>query len=100
MVRRLVFLLTLYLTLDVADPMMPGALVLSVEDSVELRLAQRLSVDDVAATRAGTTEDRESVGTLPASRTPSAVRATRPRRRHASRPRLPIADPAPGPEED
>jgi hypothetical protein len=40
----LIVALTLYLALDVANPLMPGALTFGVEDSVEVRQAERLRV--------------------------------------------------------
>jgi hypothetical protein len=100
MARPLIFLLALYLALDVANPMMPGALMLSVEDSVEVRIAHRLSVDDVAEACAGITACLEPVRTFPAVRTRVVVRAVSSSRTHAPRLRLPVSAPAPSPEED
>jgi hypothetical protein len=37
---RLALLVVVYLSLDVANPMMPGALVFGLEDSVEVRAAR------------------------------------------------------------
>ncbi len=100
MVRRLIFLFALYLTLDVANPMLPGALVVSAEDSIEVRMAPRLSVDDEAAVLAGTTECVKQGSTLPVVRTTVALPAVRPCRTHGPRRRVPVSTPAPSPEED
>ena len=100
MLRGLIFVLALYFTLDVANPMMPGALVLSAEDSIEMRTAQRLSPDDVAAARADTTKSLRPGTTLPAVRTTVVVRAARPFQTHAPRHRVPLSAPAASPEED
>jgi hypothetical protein len=100
MARRLIYLLAVYLTLDVANPMMPGALVLSVADSVEVRMAPRLSVEDVAGAQAGTLECREPVSTLLAVSAPVVVRAVHhPSRTHAPRLHLSASTPAPPFEE-
>lgn len=45
---RLTLLVALYVTLDVANPMMPGALVFGIEESVEVRQADRSRVHDEA----------------------------------------------------
>jgi hypothetical protein len=100
MVGWLVFLPALYLTLDVANPMMPGALVLGADDSVEVRLAQRLSVADIALARAVITECRKPVGTLAAVPLPVTVPAVPRCRADAPRRHLPVASPAPSSEED
>ena len=44
---RLALIVALYLALDVANPLMPGALGLGVQNSVDSRQADRLRVDDV-----------------------------------------------------
>jgi hypothetical protein len=49
--RWLVLLVTVYLSLDVANPLMPGALTFGVEDSVELRQAERFRARDHVALR-------------------------------------------------
>jgi len=100
MARRLIFFLALYLTLDVANPMMPGALVLSVEDSVEVRMAQRLSGDDIAAVRAGATDCLERVSTPVLVRAPVVVRSAPRPATQTPRSHLPAWAPAPSPEED
>jgi hypothetical protein len=57
--------------------MMPGALVLSVEESVEARLAPRVCIDDdVAAARAGAA-DSQTPAIIAVLRTNATVRATR-----------------------
>lgn len=45
---RFTLLLAVYVSLDVANPMMPGALNFITEDSVEARQAARLRAGDVA----------------------------------------------------
>lgn len=46
----LVLLVAVYLSLDVANPLMPGALTLGADESVEVRQAERLRVRDQIAT--------------------------------------------------
>lgn len=43
---RLTFLVALYIALDVANPMMPGALAFQADDSVEVRLARVARADE------------------------------------------------------
>lgn len=45
----LVLVVAVYVSLDVANPMMPGALTFGVEDSVEVRQADRFRGHDDAA---------------------------------------------------
>ena len=100
MVRRLRFLVAFYLLLDVGNPMMPGALVLNADESVEACAALRLPVDDVAATcAAASSRCRETVGESPIPMTP-ALRAVRPLRLYAPRRRLRRRIASPCPEED
>lgn len=42
----LVLLITVYVTLDVANPLMPGALTFGIEESVEVRTAERFRGHD------------------------------------------------------
>jgi hypothetical protein len=49
MLSRLRFLVALYILLDVATPMLPGALVFSAEDSVETHQAPRFRAHDDAS---------------------------------------------------
>lgn len=100
MLRHLIFVLALYLTLDVANPMMPGALVVSAEDSIEVRMAQRLSPEDLAAALANTTRSVEPRTAVPVVRPTVVVSATFPCRTHALRYRLPVSAPAPSAEDD
>lgn len=46
----LVLLVAVYLSLDVANPLMPGALTFGADESVEVRQAERLRVRDQIAT--------------------------------------------------
>jgi hypothetical protein len=56
---RLALLVSLYVAVDVANPMMPGALVFAVDDSVDARQWSRVRIHDetpavaVAPARAG-----------------------------------------------
>ena len=96
---RLTFLVAFYLALDLANPMMPGALVFSAEDSVEAHSARRRVVEVVTPASAPVFERRKPnphrlVAFLPAVstwRTP-AIRA--------ARPRLPSDDPSASTEDD
>lgn len=45
---RLTLLVALYVTLDVANPLMPGALVFAIQESVEMRQADRCPGHDKA----------------------------------------------------
>lgn len=99
MLRRLIFLLALYVTLDVANPAMPGALSFSVDDSVEARVAHRLWVEDVAAVCTDVPEPLEVVCEVPVL-TSLVVGAIRPRRARAPHRRLPEPSSTPSPEED
>jgi hypothetical protein len=45
----LVLIVAVYVSLDVANPLMPGALTFGVEDSVEVRQAERFRGPDDAA---------------------------------------------------
>ena len=51
---RLALLVAAYLSLDVANPMMPGALTFGVEESVEARQADRSRGQDLDVARLGT----------------------------------------------
>jgi hypothetical protein len=45
----LVLVVTVYVSLDVANPLMPGALTFGIEDSVEVRQAERFRGHDEVA---------------------------------------------------
>jgi hypothetical protein len=94
MLPWLASLVALYLALDVANPMMPGALAFDADDSVVVRIGQRLSIDDVAGASARTTERLKPVAELVVRAQP-LVRAAPRRRPHAPPRRLPPAPPAP-----
>ena len=98
MLTRLIFLVTLYLALDVANPMMPGALAFSAEESVEVRLADRLSSHGVASAFARATERLKPVGEV-LIRPQPVVRAAF-SWTHPPRPRLPARPSAASPEDD
>lgn len=98
MLGRLIFLVAVYLGLDVANPMMPGALAFSAEDSVEVRLAHRPGAEDAASTCAVTSERLQSMDDV-VVRAPKCVRAAAPRRDYAPRLYLSAKLP-PAPAED
>lgn len=99
MLPRLILLVALYLTFDVADPMMPGVLAFSVDESVEARTAPRLPADDVATVAAPAPEWLQPIVERPV-RSPVVARTPRLSRAHAPRPRPPAAAPAPSSEDD
>jgi hypothetical protein len=99
MLPPLLILVTIYLALDVANPMMPGALAFSAEDSVEARLAHRLGSHD-AATASVRAAERLKPAAEVLVRPPSVVRAAAIGRTHAPRLRLPAPPAAASPEDD
>lgn len=98
---RLALLVAVYLSLDVSNPMLPGALSFGVEDSVEVRQADRLRGPDDApplppargAERAALSERPVAPGRAP---TPPMPRF---RRARATRAQLPLHAPATSPED-
>lgn len=90
-----------YISLDVANPLMPGALTFGIEDSVEIRLAERFRSHDnvvlIAATpaseRVGQIDHQTFVSPVPSADIP---RTSPP---HARRPRSSLSTPAPSPED-
>jgi hypothetical protein len=95
---RLTFLFALYLALDVSNPMMPGALVFSAEDSIEAYSARRLAAEDVTTASARVSERLKPIPrSLVASL--SAVSVRRTHRTRTTRPRL-LSDNSPVPSED
>jgi len=98
MLARLILLVASYLALDVANPMMPGVLAFSAQDSVEARLAHRLGGHDVASPSARTVERSKPVVEV-LVRPPSVVRAAGISRNHAPRLRLPASPRAASPED-
>jgi hypothetical protein len=99
MLARLIFLVALYLGLDVANPMMPGALAFSAEESVEVKLADRLRSHDVASVSARATERLKPDAEV---RRPQPVVRTAVVSRPHARPRLrlPARSAAISPEDD
>jgi hypothetical protein len=88
MLSRLSLLVALYVLLDVATPMLPGALVFSADDSVETHQAPRFRAHDDASPSAPAPDRVRSIEPiLVAPR--SAFSAPRVRRAHVVRPRLP-----------
>jgi hypothetical protein len=98
MLMRLTFLVALYLALDVATPMIPGALVFSAEDSVEVHQTSRFRAHDAVSPSVP-----RRTGVRPIERilvTPRpALSAPRVRRAHVVRPRLPAPAPTPSAED-
>jgi hypothetical protein len=102
MLARLALLVAAYLSLDVSNPMMPGALTFGVEESVEVRLSDRVRGQDrhvapiprVPEPERLDPSDRSLIG----RRLPEPV-APRSRSAHITRSRLSLAAPA-SPAED
>ncbi len=84
---RLVLLVTLYVALDVANPLMPGAVVFDADASVELRQAGRFGAGDSVRAPIATPAraDASSDVATPPTSTRLLPRATRP---HTTRPRV------------
>lgn len=92
MLLRLSLLVALYLSFDVATPMVPGALVFSAEDSVEVHQAPRFRAhDDASPSVPMPTRVRPTEPILVAPR--PALSAPRGRRAHIVRPRVPAPAP-------
>jgi hypothetical protein len=95
----LILTVALYVSIDIANPMMPGALTFGIEDSVEVRQAERFrDHHDVAWLPAGPPCERvDQVDHQPVlSRVPAAaIRRTSPSRVQCARSSLcaPIASP-------
>jgi hypothetical protein len=96
---RLTFLLALYISLDVANPMMPGALVFSPEDSLEAHLARGLRAHDVATASARAPEPFKPIVQTLVTSFP-AVSAPRSCCTRVTRSRLPSPAPAASTEDD
>jgi hypothetical protein len=92
-------LLALYVTLDVANPLMPGALVFSIEDSVEAHSARPLGSHDVVPAPAPTAERVDSTDRA-AAQPSAAVEAFPVRRLHGRRLPRPSSTPATPLEDD
>ena len=99
MVPRLMLLIALYLMLDVANPLMPGALTFDAESSVEARLVHHSRVDDVATASTPAPERLRPAIQRPFASIP-AVSGTRTRLPHCARPRRSCAPPAASVEDD
>lgn len=91
---------TIYVTLDVANPLMPGALTFGIEDSVEVRLAERFRSHNVASIpatlpseRVGQIDHQTFVSPVPATDTPRTSPS------HVRRARSSLSTPAPSPED-
>ena len=102
MLARLALLVATYLSLDVSNPMMPGALTFGVEESVEVRPSDRFRGQDrhvapiprVPEPERLDPSDRSLIG----RRLPAPV-SPRSRSAHVTRSRLSVAAPA-SPAED
>jgi len=70
---RLTLVLALYVALDLANPLMPGAFAFSVEDSVEAHTIRPIRADDSATTTSVLAPGRvEPIPEVPWSSFPSA----------------------------
>jgi hypothetical protein len=91
----------IYISLDVANPLMPGALTFGIEDSVEIRLAERFrshhSVVSIPATppseRVGQIDHQTLVSPVPAGDIPRTSPS------HVQRARSSLSAPASSPED-
>jgi hypothetical protein len=97
---RMALLFAVYVSLDLSNPMMPGALTFGVQESVEMRQSDRVRGEDAAAL----TPLRGPERLAPPARSVTLLRAPAPitagsRRAHVtrSRPSLPTT---PSPSED
>jgi hypothetical protein len=96
---RLVLVVALYLALDVANPMMPGALVFSADDSIEARHDLRFRTADTVDPFTPSPERVTPLGpTVRSTRRPPA--AARLLRAHAARAHLPSSVPISPAEDD
>lgn len=98
---RLALLVALYLSLDVSNPMFPGALTFGLEDSVEVRQADRLrGHDDGIPLPLARASERLALPerAVAPSRAPAPL-ISRSRRAHAPRAHLPLRAPGPSPED-
>jgi hypothetical protein len=68
---RLALLVGVYVTLDVANPMMPGALTFGVEESVEVRPSERLRDQIGKVVLVAAVPDAAGVDVVPRMRVPS-----------------------------
>jgi hypothetical protein len=95
---RLALIVALYVSLDVANPMMPGALVFGVQESVEARQGDRFRAHDEAPLLALAPERLDSVEPIvvPNRMTRAAPRAPE---AHVTRSRLSLQRPDPSPED-
>lgn len=98
---RLALLVAVYVSLDLSNPMMPGALTFGVESSVEVRQTDRFRNNDDGAPlplARGSERPGPSERLVALTRTP-APPMPRFRRARAARAHLPLVAPAPSPEE-
>lgn len=90
---RLALLVAAYVSLDVSNPMMPGALTFGVEESVEARQSDRFRGQDDHAARVARAPEPERFdppdGSLTARR-PLAPVTRRSRQSHVARAHLPL----------
>ena len=95
---RLALLIAFYVSLDVANPMMPGALVFGAQESVEARQADRFRAHDEAPALALAPEGLTPIEPIVV---PSRMTWAAPRTRHVhvTRSRLLLQAPAPSSED-
>jgi len=96
---RLTFLVALYITLDLTNPMMPGALGFSSDDSVEVQLFRAPRLHDVATLSARASERPEPIVEDPVPSFP-VVNAPRTCSAHVTRSCLPSPARAASSEDD
>jgi hypothetical protein len=97
MLARLALLVATYLSLDVSNPLMPGALTFGVEDSVEVRPSDRFRGEDqhvAAVPRAPAPERPDPLDGAVVRRQPPAGAAPRARQAPVTRSRLSVPSPA------
>lgn len=102
MLARLAFLVAAYLSLDVSNPLMPGALTFGVEESVEARQSDRFRGQDhhVAPVLRAPEPERVAPSGGSLTRRPQPVPVTpRSRQAHVTRSRLSVPSHA-SPAED
>lgn len=92
-------LVTVYVAIDVANPMMPGALVFSPGESIEASQSPRCRANDEATAVAPAPERLGPIAPVLVPPRPVSV-APRAPRTHVTRAHLPLRAPSPAAEDD